>query len=327
MFNIDINKAPGPDGFGSSFYKESWGIVGEEVCDAVLDFLEHKKLLREINATSLTLVPKTKSPGSVTEFGPIACCNVIYKCISKVLCERLKKVLPAVIAENQSAFVHSRFIIHNIMVCQDLVRQCGRGDATASCLIKLDLKKAYDTVEWSFIKEMMVALQFPKKFIDLIMVSLGGRCLSCIWEFQNVQKGSHLLSVNISLKRCALESEFGAVDTFLLQPGLHRDFLWYGNVCNKPGYIVWNKICCKKKFGGLGLRNIEAWNAAALGKHVWAIAQKQDNLWVKWINAVYLKGKNWLDYQPKADCSWYWKQICLVKDKMKSVMPPASIGQ
>lgn len=121
MFDINENKAPSPDGLGSNFFKKRLNIVGEDVSKVVLNFLQTGKLLKEIDSTSITLVPKTKSPLNVTEFRPIACCNVLYKCISKVLCDRLKQVLPHLIAENQSAFVHSRYIVHNIMVCQDLV--------------------------------------------------------------------------------------------------------------------------------------------------------------------------------------------------------------
>lgn len=165
MFSIDGNKAPGPDGFNINFFKYYWDMVGDNICDAMLDFLQNKKLVKEINTTSITLIPEGKSPESVTEFRPISCCNVIYKCISKILCERLKKVLPYFIAENQSAFVHSRCIVHNIMVCQDLVRHYNRAYTSPRCLIKLDLKKAYDTVEWGFLDEMIQALKFPNPFI------------------------------------------------------------------------------------------------------------------------------------------------------------------
>ncbi|XP_021718839.1 uncharacterized protein LOC110686527 [Chenopodium quinoa] len=88
----------------------------------------------------------------------------------EVLCERLRIVLPHVIAKNQSAFVHNRFIIHNMMVCQDLVRHYNRSNAAPGCLITLDLKKAYNTVEWEFIDEMMTTLNFLRKFIELVMI-------------------------------------------------------------------------------------------------------------------------------------------------------------
>ncbi|XP_060965207.1 uncharacterized protein LOC133034185 [Cannabis sativa] len=53
-----------------------------------------------------------------------------------------------------------------------------------------------------------------------------------------------------------------------------------------------------------------------MGKYVWAIATKKDNLFVKWINEVYLMGKNWWEYQPPTDCSWYWKRIVAIKNTL-----------
>ncbi|XP_056698510.1 uncharacterized protein [Spinacia oleracea] len=152
LFPIPGAKAPGPD-----------------VVDAVLDMLQHGKILKELNHTVITLIPKTKCPKDVTEFRPISCCNTLYKCLTKVLCGRLRQVLPDLILENQGGFVHGRFIVHNIMVVQDLVRQYGRKGVKPSCLMKIDLQKAYDTVDWQFLQEMLEHLEFPQHFVNLVM--------------------------------------------------------------------------------------------------------------------------------------------------------------
>ncbi|XP_074304794.1 uncharacterized protein LOC141639619 [Silene latifolia] len=100
IFSIPDHKAPGPDGYSNSFFKYSWSVIGNEVSEAIMDVFTTGKLLKHINATTITLIPKCKMPTSVTQFRPIACCNVLYKCISKLLCNRLAKVLPDLISKN-----------------------------------------------------------------------------------------------------------------------------------------------------------------------------------------------------------------------------------
>lgn len=62
--------------------------------------------------------------------------------------------------------------MNNIMVIQDIMKHYGRKNVKPSSLMKIDLEKAYDTVDWTFLKEILEALEFPKKFVDLIMESV-----------------------------------------------------------------------------------------------------------------------------------------------------------
>ncbi|XP_074318577.1 uncharacterized protein LOC141655393 [Silene latifolia] len=130
-------------------------------------------LLRQVNITTLTLIPKVKNLVSVLEYRPIACCNIIYKCITKIFCSRLSEVLPDIVSCSQGSFVKGRNIVDNVLICQDLVRLYNRKTASPRCLIKIDLRKAYDTVEWEFIHQILNALKFPTRFINLIMVCVS----------------------------------------------------------------------------------------------------------------------------------------------------------
>ncbi|XP_021848076.2 uncharacterized protein [Spinacia oleracea] len=131
-----------------------------------------RKILKEINVASITLVPKVSVPATVGDFRPIACCSVIYKCISKLLCRKLNDVLPDIISPNQGAFVPGRSILHIVLVCQDLVKMYRSSQKAKCSLLKLGLRKAYDIVEWEFIREVMTDLGFPTHFISLIMTCL-----------------------------------------------------------------------------------------------------------------------------------------------------------
>ncbi|XP_074267269.1 uncharacterized protein LOC141590593 [Silene latifolia] len=162
IFSIPDHKAPGPDGYTSSFFKDSWSVIGDEVCAAIMDVFASGKLFKQINATTLTLIPKCKMPTSVIQFRPIACCNVLYKCISKLMCNRLAKVLPELISLNQGGFIKGRSIIENIMICQDLVKLYNRQAFSSRCMFKMDLMKAYDSVSFT-------AFHFPEQFKNLVM--------------------------------------------------------------------------------------------------------------------------------------------------------------
>lgn len=100
-----------------------------------------------------------------------------------------------------------------------------------------------------------------------------------------------------------------------------RAYLWSGEVYSgKAGYVAWPKVCMPKQAGGLGLRNINVWNIAAMGKYLWAVAKKKDSLWLKWVSEVYVHDSEWWEYKTPASSSWYWRKVCDIKDQLKMVL-------
>lgn len=97
-------KAPGLDGTPPIFYQRYWQGIGGDVTEAVLACSNSIMIPSGLNHTYLTLIPKVKCPVKVLDFRPIALCNILYKIISKVLANKLKKLLPKIISEFQSAF-------------------------------------------------------------------------------------------------------------------------------------------------------------------------------------------------------------------------------
>ncbi|GJR98189.1 RNA-directed DNA polymerase, eukaryota, reverse transcriptase zinc-binding domain protein [Tanacetum coccineum] len=159
LFQIDGNKAPGPDGLSSLFFIKAWDIVGKDICKAVKEFFDNGKMLKEINSTLITLIPKIDTPDKVIDFRPIACCNVIYKCISKVITNRIKGILGGIVGQYQSAFVPDRHIQDNILLSQELFKGYDRKEGPKRVAMKIDIQKAYDTVNWKLFSQVLVSMK------------------------------------------------------------------------------------------------------------------------------------------------------------------------
>ncbi|GJV14338.1 RNA-directed DNA polymerase, eukaryota, reverse transcriptase zinc-binding domain protein [Tanacetum coccineum] len=157
------------NGFTFEFFKKAWDIVGDEVCLAIKEFFRNGKLLGEVNSTLISLIPKTSTPNKVSEFRPIACCNVLYKCISKILTNRIKSGLEKVVHINQSAFIPGRHIQDNILIAQELLRGYNRKNGPKRCAMQIDIQKAYDTVSWSFLEDILGKFGFHRRMVDWIM--------------------------------------------------------------------------------------------------------------------------------------------------------------
>ncbi|XP_050222570.1 uncharacterized protein LOC126672659 [Mercurialis annua] len=170
MFSIGSDKAPGADGYSSLFFKKSWHIVGRDVCDAVKDFFVTGKLLKQVNSTIITIIPKVINAELLNDFRPISCCNVVYKCITKIIAKRLSGCLDYLVSRSQSAFVPDRRISDNILLAHELVHNYHKAKGRGDCAMKIDLRKAYDSIHWDGIEEVLLGLRFPEKFIKWIMV-------------------------------------------------------------------------------------------------------------------------------------------------------------
>lgn len=167
-------KSPGPDGLPALFFQIYWHVLGSIIINCVFDFLNYRRLPTAINYTFTVLIPKTNHPKRITEFRPISLCNVVYKLGSKALANRLKPHLNSVISPTQSAFVPDRLITNNILVAYEVNHfiQCHSQGKCAFMDLKLDVSKAYDRIEWSFLEGVLSKLGFHRSIVDLIMLSV-----------------------------------------------------------------------------------------------------------------------------------------------------------
>lgn len=125
-----------------------------DVCDGVMIILSSGRMLRKINYTQVTLIPKKLDPTSMTQLRPISLCNVIYKICSKVLTNRLKVILPDIVSPSQSAFISGWLISDNCLATLEIEHYMHRKNNgwNRVMALKLDISKAYDHIEWSFLE-------------------------------------------------------------------------------------------------------------------------------------------------------------------------------
>ncbi|XP_026383593.1 uncharacterized protein LOC113279099 [Papaver somniferum] len=157
VFHMKHWSSPGPDGFPTGFYQIMWDTVGQDVVNMVRSFFQSKHILKQFNHNFITLIPKTNCPKHVVDFRPISLCNASYR----ILASRLKRILSKIIASYQSAFVPGRLIQDNIVIAHEMIHSLKKTKAKyGGIAIKLDMSKAVDRVEWSFLIANLKALGF-----------------------------------------------------------------------------------------------------------------------------------------------------------------------
>ncbi|MCH80906.1 replication protein A 70 kDa dna-binding subunit, partial [Trifolium medium] len=148
VFSMQADKCPGPDGFNPGHFPAT------------------------LNVTNIALIPKGEEQKNMKDWRPIALCNVIYKLVAKVLANRLKGILDKCISDNQPAFVPGRSILDNDMAAIELVhfmKSKTRGKL-GDVALKLDISKAYDLIDWEYLKDVMIKMGFSLQWVNWIMM-------------------------------------------------------------------------------------------------------------------------------------------------------------
>ncbi|KAJ9535927.1 hypothetical protein OSB04_un000907 [Centaurea solstitialis] len=189
---IGNEKAPGSDGYSARFFKAAWSVVGGDVTTAIHNFFYRSKLDKELNHTLLCLLPKSPNATSVSDFRPISCCTVLYKCISKILVDRIKPYLDGLVSRSQSAFIPGRRIVDNILMAHELVVGYHLHSGPPRCAFKIDIRKAYDMIDWRFLFNMLSGVGFHPALIRWIkeMVSTTSYSIALNGETHGFFKGA-----------------------------------------------------------------------------------------------------------------------------------------
>lgn len=164
-------KSLGPYGFNVGFFQIYWHIVGPNVCIVALKFLKEGHMDIGINYTYLVFIPKITNSSTAGDYCQISLCNVVYKLVSKVLANRLKKIISFIILENHSTFIPGKLIFDNVIFASESLHIMGEKQKSKEwhMTIKLDISKTYDRIEWNYLEMIMSKIGFVAQWIHKIM--------------------------------------------------------------------------------------------------------------------------------------------------------------
>ncbi|KAJ9564334.1 hypothetical protein OSB04_000300 [Centaurea solstitialis] len=173
------NKSPGPDGFTIEFIKKFWNIIKTDLLKVFDWFWKKETLAGGCNASFVSLIPKLGNPLGLNDFRPISLIGILYKLISKVLAERLKKVISKVISLEQSAFLKGRSILDGVLIANEVVEYLKKAKRKGA-ILKIDFEKAYDSVGWSFLLDALEHMGFGTKWRKWIKSCLHSSSISVL---------------------------------------------------------------------------------------------------------------------------------------------------
>ncbi|WCJ39165.1 DNAse I-like superfamily protein [Euphorbia peplus] len=176
--SMNGSSAPGPDGFTGVFYQTFWDIVGPDVCNMVRWFFHHGVISTGLNSNLMVLLPKVEGAMNIEQYRPIVMSNFSFKIISKILADRLAIVAAKIVSENQFGFIKGRSIHQCIAIASEGVNSLSKKCYGGHLAMKIDIQKAFDTLDWNFLLQVMESFGFSLKFRDWILYILSSARIS-----------------------------------------------------------------------------------------------------------------------------------------------------
>lgn len=165
------NRSPGPDGFTKEFFKAFKHTMKDDLLHFLHDFYDHKIDLQGINTAILVLLPKKESPTNIKDFRPISLVHSVPKLTTKALAVRLQKIIPTLVHPLQSSFLPGRCIVENFVLAAEMAQQAKKRKMPM-IVLKLDFQKAFDSVSWDALLQILAARGFGDRWIRWISTLL-----------------------------------------------------------------------------------------------------------------------------------------------------------
>ncbi|XP_026400427.1 uncharacterized protein LOC113296333 [Papaver somniferum] len=180
VFNLNVDGAPGPDGFSGCFYRHCWEIIGEDLINVVVYCWHLKIIPNGVNSSLITLLAKVRGANTLRNYRPIGLSNFFFKVFTKILATRLGGVLDNLVSEEQVAFMKGRNIHENISVASEMVNELHIKRKDGNIGLKLDITQAFDTVSWSFVLEVFRRYGFSEDWCLWILNILQSTRISIL---------------------------------------------------------------------------------------------------------------------------------------------------
>jgi hypothetical protein len=191
IMDMSSDKAPGPDGFTALFFKKCWPLICFDIMRAVATMeCRVSRNLHLLNSANMILLPKTPDAVHPSEFRPISLVHFFGKLITKILALRLRPRMHELVSPCQSAFIKKRAIHDNFVFVRAQARLF-RQKKMPALLLKLDLQKAFDSISWEFLLEVLEAKGFGQKWRDWIACLLFTASTSIIVNGELTDPISH----------------------------------------------------------------------------------------------------------------------------------------
>ncbi|GJR12603.1 RNA-directed DNA polymerase, eukaryota [Tanacetum coccineum] len=179
VWSCGDNKSPGPDGFTFEFFRKFWNVIGPDFCAAVDWFFLYSAFAKGCNSSFIALIPKTPDAKFVGEFRPISLIGSLYKVITKILANRLSNVISDLVADVQTAFLPNRQILDGPFIVNEVLSWC-KFKQKQAMVFKVDFAKAYDSVRWDFLDDVLEAFGFGFKWRSWVLGSLSSGMASIV---------------------------------------------------------------------------------------------------------------------------------------------------